>query len=645
MDSRHGPKKHKLSLKRRNPSKLKKEQEPQETVAQPKIDSDYEVWSKGQWDSEGDTVNIKKIKMEHIVDDDGDDFKIPTINIKKLKKTKGKENDEALKVIESEQLQLAMALSSSEISPPIGQSYNIKSKSRHKKGELRSPPTLLTSSIQNEVIATRLEELFTCQSPAAAVGSKDKDDVPLADQLSLQCPTDGQSHGSSEFSGYKTLWVLSASGPEEPPSVFNVPGLKDFIDGSEVNESKCCICHSDPCLATLALNSPVPNSLVPNSPVPNSPVPISPVPNSLVPNSPIPNSPVPNSIGMKTEVDVPLMRIDDDLSPTKRLKTDLNNLLTSSVYSDVVIKVSNGRRINGHSSILSVRSPAMARVLSSLSPDNLSIDCSSFSFESVNIFMRFMYAAAIPGGEVSAEIKQELITLSELWEVPDLLKILITTPTSSSLTTPTISPEHIPAMPSPLEGEMGCSSSVPTSSDEECTCMSHDIPIKAQSVIDTPSGCGYGAMLITPAGERRSVLQSDDNITPMPDYRAMATPHLKSACSKFGVRALPKKKMIQLLEQIYTYNHPLVDEEGYIVDESKSTGNKSEIDRKCVRDAIVSDTEMYQDILKYKPLELSFIHSKLKNKQINISREKLMDILDQMCVTFTLPRQRTKMNH
>ena len=87
-------------------------------------------------------------------------------------------------------------------------------------------------------------------------------------------------------------------------------------------------------------------------------------------------------------------------------------------------------------------------------------------------------------------------------------------------------------MPSPLEGEMGCSSSVPTSSDEEGTCMSHDIqsqvPIKAQSSIETPSGCGYVVELITPAApDTRTVLQSDDNITPMPDYRTMATPHLK----------------------------------------------------------------------------------------------------------------------
>lgn len=87
MDS-HGVRKPKLSLKRRHPPKLKKEQE---TAAQNDDDSN-EVQSnksEGQCEQEGvDTMNIKKIKMEHV---DDDDFKIPTINIKKLKKTRGKE--------------------------------------------------------------------------------------------------------------------------------------------------------------------------------------------------------------------------------------------------------------------------------------------------------------------------------------------------------------------------------------------------------------------------------------------------------------------------------------------------------------------------------------------------------------------------
>lgn len=88
----------------------------------------------------------------------------------------------------------------------------------------------------------------------------------------------------------------------------------------------------------------------------------------------------------------------------------------------------------------------------------------------------------------------------------------------------------------------------------------------------------------------RVELESDNDITPMPDYRNMGTPYLKVSsicftvnsftpslspqlpslvflhlltlfqdeCSKFGVRAMPKKKMIVKLEEIYDYTHPLV---------------------------------------------------------------------------------------
>ena len=56
---------------------------------------------------------------------------------------------------------------------------------------------------------------------------------------------------------------------------------------------------------------------------------------------------------------------------------------------------------------------------------------------------------------------------------------------------------------------------------------------------------------------QRPVLESDVDITPMPDYTNMDTPGLKGECSRFGVRALPKKKMIAKLTEIYDYTHPL----------------------------------------------------------------------------------------
>ena len=51
--------------------------------------------------------------------------------------------------------------------------------------------------------------------------------------------------------------------------------------------------------------------------------------------------------------------------------------------------------------------------------------------------------------------------------------------------------------------------------------------VKMLSVGVTPQGCGSGAEFVTPQDHRHEVLQSDDNITPMPNYRGMGTPCLK----------------------------------------------------------------------------------------------------------------------
>ena len=61
----------------------------------------------------------------------------------------------------------------------------------------------------------------------------------------------------------------------------------------------------------------------------------------------------------------------------------------------------------------------------------------------------------------------------------------------------------------------------------------------------TPASCGVE-------------LQTDDDITPMPDFRGMRTPCLKGECARFGVKAMAKKKMIAKLSEIYEHTHPLV---------------------------------------------------------------------------------------
>ena len=61
----------------------------------------------------------------------------------------------------------------------------------------------------------------------------------------------------------------------------------------------------------------------------------------------------------------------------------------------------------------------------------------------------------------------------------------------------------------------------------------------------------------TPANSRCE-LQTDDDITPLPDFKGMRTPYLKGECARYGVKALAKKKMIAKLHEIYEFTHPLV---------------------------------------------------------------------------------------
>ncbi|XP_056392014.1 structure-specific endonuclease subunit SLX4 [Hyla sarda] len=57
---------------------------------------------------------------------------------------------------------------------------------------------------------------------------------------------------------------------------------------------------------------------------------------------------------------------------------------------------------------------------------------------------------------------------------------------------------------------------------------------------------------------RRRELAPVVPITPLPDYSDMDTPILKKELSKFGVRALPKKKMVLKLKEIFRYTHQVM---------------------------------------------------------------------------------------
>ncbi|NXG24280.1 SLX4 endonuclease, partial [Grallaria varia] len=60
----------------------------------------------------------------------------------------------------------------------------------------------------------------------------------------------------------------------------------------------------------------------------------------------------------------------------------------------------------------------------------------------------------------------------------------------------------------------------------------------------------------------------------------------------------------------------------------------------AVRCYIRSNTALYNRILFYEPLELADLHAELKQNGIKISKAKLLDFLDDQCITCTMARAR-----
>ncbi|KAL5459862.1 hypothetical protein EMCRGX_G033247 [Ephydatia muelleri] len=67
----------------------------------------------------------------------------------------------------------------------------------------------------------------------------------------------------------------------------------------------------------------------------------------------------------------------------------------------------------------------------------------------------------------------------------------------------------------------------------------------------------------------------ENDVTPMPDYQTMRTPALRDQCTRYGVRPLPKRKMIAKLREIYEYTHPMADQSAEaIISSSQPAVNK-----------------------------------------------------------------------
>ncbi|XP_061169938.1 structure-specific endonuclease subunit SLX4-like [Saccostrea echinata] len=172
--------------------------------------------------------------------------------------------------------------------------------------------------------------------------------------------------------------------------------------------------------------------------------------------------------------------------------------------------------------------------------------------------------------------------------------------------------------------------------------------------------------------------------TPMPSYDSMATPQLKREVQKIGVKPVGKKRMVLLLKDIYHQTHQyetdsefeisvdeteqrkqggpisvsddeeeisssqesersVVLEESMIEEEettSSQTGSTASELKQRISQFVLDTPDIYTRILMYEPLEFDALKRELTEAGIKCSMDKLLNYLDEKCITFTMKNRR-----
>jgi hypothetical protein len=285
---------------------------------------------------------------------------------------------------EQEQLQLALALSASVNDVPDPPYMKKRGKNGKKSIKTTRPLTAISTPEKEEIIAKRLENILMenerndCTEDGVdnISGSSPSTGVPMTHVTSAYNSTNLPSPtpivASSLLSSTplvqcgntdRTLWKLSSSGIDEAVESFCVPALQDYM--SPLKNKRYTFEEANDDEQSSNKENP---------------------------------QPIVEMISIASGVD--------------RLIGDYSQLLKTGVYSDVRVLTANGGHMSCHASVLSVRCPTIARLFSS-SVDNMTVDLSSFTYQSVFAFISYLYTAQLPKHLTLDEVT-ELMTLSEM---------------------------------------------------------------------------------------------------------------------------------------------------------------------------------------------------------------------------------------
>ncbi|XP_022174461.1 uncharacterized protein LOC111036656 [Myzus persicae] len=179
----------------------------------------------------------------------------------------------------------------------------------------------------------------------------------------------------------------------------------------------------------------------------------------------------------------------------------------------------------------------------------------------------------------------------------------------------------------------------------------------------------YGSRISTPKSLRRvqseSLIGTNGQITPLPNYSAMKTPDLRKEFDRYGLKDLGRRKGKLILRHIYDVTHPKYDSEEanhvgdseqysdssdnseseipYYEDDGNydeletfsqtNLSNKTSVDM-GFKDLLRVNEDLHKKILCYEPIWIEELKEDLRQYNVNISMQKLMTFLDDKCVSF-----------
>lgn len=166
--------------------------------------------------------------------------------------------------------------------------------------------------------------------------------------------------------------------------------------------------------------------------------------------------------------------------------------------------------------------------------------------------------------------------------------------------------------------------------------------------------------------------ETNEPITPMPDYSNYPTPQLQEEIKKYALRNMAKPKMIAKMKEVYKFQHNFTNweeepcknvkrkprkkkEAKNTNEEDKTTDEKNEEEsgkkrkkvttkteentegpstHEMLNNLIKSDRSLHTKILSYEPLEFSEVLSLIVANSIKCSKKTLEKYLDEQCICY-----------